>query len=91
MKRLRSMARSMGVAATASESSRTPTSLAAAVSTFDTSFSLPAASVTKVLADTTTPGTNSDETEALVDIEWAHAAAPGAPINSVSRQPGVLR
>ncbi len=51
-----------------------------AVSTFASSFSLPAANVTRVLADTSTPGRNSDETEALVDIEWAHAAAPGAPI-----------
>ncbi len=31
-------------------------------------------------ADLSSPGTNSDETEALVDIEWAHSIAPGAPI-----------
>ena len=51
-----------------------------AVSTFDTSFSLPTANVTRVFSDTSSPGKNSDETEALVDIEWAHSAAPGAPI-----------
>ncbi len=54
--------------------------LDAAVSAFNSNFSLPAANVTRVLADTTDPGKNSDETEALVDVEWAHAAAPGAPI-----------
>jgi len=51
------------------------------VTTFDSSFSLPPANVTRVFADTSSPGANSDETEALVDIEWAHSTAPGAPIN----------
>lgn len=52
----------------------------AAITKFDGSFSLPSASVTREFSDATSPGTNSDETEALVDIEWAHAIAPGAPI-----------
>ena len=51
------------------------------VTTFDSSFSLPAANVTRVYADISSPGANSDETEALVNIEWAHSMAPGAPIN----------
>ena len=54
--------------------------LDAAVSTFDSNFSIPAANVTRVFADTSSPGTNSDETEALLDIEWAHVVAPGAPV-----------
>jgi kumamolisin len=54
--------------------------LDAAVSTFDTNFSLPDATVARVFADTSSPGTNSDETEALLDIEWAHSTAPGVPI-----------
>src|SRR5579872_280721 len=52
----------------------------AAITKFDGFFSLPSASVTREFSDATSPGTNSDETEALVDIEWAHAIAPGAPI-----------
>jgi hypothetical protein len=55
--------------------------LDASISTFDTTFLVPPATVTRVFADGTSPGDNGDETEALVDIEWAHAAAPGAPVN----------
>jgi hypothetical protein len=55
--------------------------LDASISTFDMKFSVPPATVTRVYSDGTPPGENGDETEALVDIEWAHAAAPGAPIN----------
>ena len=54
--------------------------LDASVTAFDTNFSLPAATVTRVFSDTSSPGTNADETEALVDIEYAHSTAPGAPV-----------
>ena len=54
--------------------------LSSAVTTFNTNFSLPPTNVSRVFSDVSSPGTNTDETEALVDIEWAHAAAPGAPI-----------
>ncbi len=54
--------------------------LDASISTFDTSFALPPATVDRVFSDTSTPGTNADETEALLDIEYAHSTAPGAPI-----------
>ena len=56
--------------------------LDAAVSDFNSKFDLPAASIAKVFADTTDPGIGAldDEVEALLDIEWAHAVAPGAPI-----------
>jgi subtilase family serine protease len=50
------------------------------VTLFDSNFALPAATVTRVLADSTSPGRTGDEIEALLDIEWAHAAAPGAAI-----------
>src|ERR1700680_2769214 len=50
------------------------------VTLFDANFSLPAANVTRVLADGSNPGRNGDEIEALLDIEWAHAVAPGAAI-----------
>jgi len=55
--------------------------LSSAVTLFDTNFSLPAASVTRILADGSNPGRNGDEIEALLDIEWAHAVAPGAAVN----------
>ncbi len=54
--------------------------LDSAVSSFSSEFDLGAASVTRVFADTIDPGITGDETEALLDIEWAHAVAPGAPI-----------
>ena len=53
----------------------------ASITMFNALFSLPSASVTRVFADVSSPGINSDETEALVDVEWAHSAAPGTPIN----------
>ena len=54
--------------------------LASAVTLFDTTFSLPVPSLTKVLPDSTDPGINGDEIEVLLDIEWGHAIAPGAPL-----------
>jgi len=52
--------------------------LDAAVSKFDSQFGLPASSITRVLVDGTNPGINGDEAEALIDLEWSHAVAPGA-------------
>src|SRR5713226_9241674 len=51
------------------------------VTLFDSNFSLTPASITRVFPDGASPGINGDEGEALLDIEWAHAVAPGAPIN----------
>jgi hypothetical protein len=45
---------------------------------FNTTFGLAASSVTTVLADVTNPGINGDELEALLDLEYSHAIAPGA-------------
>ncbi len=52
-----------------------------AVTTFSGQFGLPAANITRVFPDGTDPGKNGDQEEALLDLEWAHTAAPGAPIN----------
>jgi subtilase family serine protease len=54
--------------------------LSSAVTLFDSTFSLPIPSLTRVFADSTSPGINGDEDEVLLDIEWAHALAPGAPL-----------
>ncbi|HYA35390.1 MAG TPA: S53 family peptidase, partial [Candidatus Binataceae bacterium] len=58
-----------------------------AVTLFTSTFAIPSAAVTTVLSSNTNatntytnPGRNSDEVETLIDIEWAHSAAPGAPI-----------
>ncbi len=55
--------------------------LDSAVASFSSELGLSAASVSRVFADSTDPGITSDEVEALLDIEWAHAVAPGAPIS----------
>ncbi len=55
--------------------------LASAITLFNSQFGLPASSITKVLADSPNPGINGDEFEALWDLEWLHAAAPGSPIS----------
>ncbi len=53
--------------------------LSSAVDLFDSTFSLPAINAANVFPSTD-PGINGDEEEALLDIEWAHAVAPEAPI-----------
>ena len=55
-----------------------------AIALFDATFGLPVANVTRVLADGTDPGIapgSSALTEAELDVEYAHAAAPGTPIS----------
>ena len=52
--------------------------LDAAVSKFDTQFGLPASSITRVIVDGSKRGITADESEALLDLEWSHAVAPGA-------------
>ena len=61
---------------------------AASTDVFNSQFSLPAFNYSlvpgtnfqTVYADLTDPGTNADEIEALLDLEYAHALAPGANI-----------
>jgi subtilase family serine protease len=55
--------------------------LDAALALFDSSFGFPAMNLTRVLPGVTSPGTNGDETEALLDIDYAHATAPATPIH----------
>lgn len=55
--------------------------LTSAVSTFNQIFSLPPASLKRVYVPGNR-GINEFEVEALLDIEWAHAAAPKAPITT---------
>jgi len=50
------------------------------IAPWDTAFSLPVPSLTRVLADGTNPGLNGDENESELDVEWAHAIAPSAPL-----------
>ena len=52
--------------------------LDAAVPLFATSFNVAPFNISRV---GTSPGTNGDETEALLDIDYAHATAPGTPIH----------
>ncbi|MGA7619787.1 protease pro-enzyme activation domain-containing protein [Candidatus Binatus sp.] len=57
--------------------------LPAAVNAFDTQFNLPTPTITTEYAtNNTDPGITHDENEgeALLDLEWGHAAAPGAPL-----------
>ena len=55
--------------------------LPSAVTLYDTTFGLPAAALTNVYPDGSSPGTNGDETETQLDIDYAHATAPGTPIH----------
>ncbi len=52
--------------------------LPSALTAFNSAFDLPPSSVTGVFVDGKYLGINNDETEALLDLEWSHAVAPGA-------------
>jgi len=55
--------------------------LPAAVTQFDNQFNLSAPAITTEYAtNNSDPGFTADEEEALLDLEWGHAAAPGAPL-----------
>ena len=60
--------------------------LPSAVSLFNNTFGVPAETINEILSSNangtfTNPGRNGDEVEALLDLEWSHAAAPGAAVN----------
>jgi subtilase family serine protease len=55
--------------------------LDAAVTLFASSFGFAPFNITRVLPGGSSPGTNGDETEALLDIDYAHATAPATPIH----------
>ncbi len=56
--------------------------LASAVTLYDSTFGLPAAAITAVYPQGSSPGINGSEVETLLDIEYAHATAPGTPIKA---------
>lgn len=53
--------------------------LATATGAFNSQFGLAASSITKILVNGSNPGFNAAESEALLDLQWSHTAAPGAP------------
>jgi subtilase family serine protease len=55
--------------------------LASAVTLYDSSFGLAAAAITNIYPDGSSPGKTGDETETQLDIDYAHATAPGTPIH----------
>ncbi len=55
--------------------------LPSAVTLYDSTFGLAPAAITNVYPDGGTPGRTDDEVETLLDIEYAHASAPGTPIH----------
>ena len=55
--------------------------LDAAVSLFASTFRFPPFDITRVLPSGSSPDINDDESEALLDIDYAHAAAPATPIH----------
>ena len=48
---------------------------------FASTFGFTPFNITRVLPGGSSPGTNGDETEALLDIDYAHATAPATPIH----------
>ena len=45
---------------------------------FASDFTLPAPTIIPILVNGSSPGTNGDEDEAQLDLQWSHASAPGA-------------
>jgi len=54
--------------------------LNSAIKSFNIRFNLPASNITRVPINAANPGFNAAEPEALIDLEWSHTSAPGAPI-----------
>jgi subtilase family serine protease len=55
--------------------------LPAAVTLYDTTFGMTPAVITNIYPDGSSPGRTADETEVLLDIDYAHATAPGTPLH----------
>ena len=55
--------------------------LPSAVTLYDSTFGLAAAALTNIYPDGSSPGRTGDETETQLDIDYAHATAPGTPIH----------
>jgi subtilase family serine protease len=54
--------------------------VAGPIAAFNARFHLPGQPIKKILVDGISPGINGAEIETLLDLEWAHAAAPGSPL-----------
>jgi subtilase family serine protease len=54
--------------------------VAGPIAAFNQRFRLPGQPIKKILVDGSSPGINDAEVETLLDLEWAHAAAPGSPL-----------
>ena len=50
------------------------------IAAFNQRFRLPGQPIKKILVDVSSPGINGAEVETDLDLEWAHAAAPGSPL-----------
>lgn len=50
------------------------------IAAFNRRFRLPGQPIKKILVDGSSPGITDAEVETLLDLEWAHAAAPGSPL-----------
>jgi len=48
------------------------------VDAFNTYFTQPESNITTTIVNGADPGFNGDEEEALLDLDWSHAVAPGA-------------
>jgi subtilase family serine protease len=56
---------------------------------FNNAFDLPAAVVTRILANGTDPGIDDRSGETIFDVNWSHSIAPGAPLNVYIGSPKV--
>jgi subtilase family serine protease len=57
------------------------------IDAFNSAFSLPPSNITPVAVDGGPGGFNGDELETLLDLEWSHAAAPGAALHYYNGNP----
>jgi len=61
------------------------------ITNFDKTFKLPTANITRVVApDSHNPGRNSRLDETMLDIEYSHTFAPGAPISVYLSDPATF-
>src|SRR6266851_1144576 len=60
------------------------------IDAFNGAFSLPPSNITTVPVDGGAGGFNGDELETLLDLEWSHAAAPGAAIHYYNGDPNAM-
>ncbi len=63
----------------------------AGITNFDKAFKLPAANINRVVApDSDNPGQNTRAGETMLDVEYSHTFAPGAPISVYLSDPATF-